>query len=145
MRRSTSGCLGSVPAEGDHRHRAWGRPSTTLRVAPSPAAAPQERTADCGFFAFASKLVVMDEPTAALGVQETAQVENIIRNLKSRGIPLILISHNLRQVFDLVDRIWVFRRGRIAGVVDRDKTSGNEVVSMITGVTEAPGEASAFA
>jgi fructose transport system ATP-binding protein len=94
---------------------------------------------------FASKLIIMDEPTAALGVQETAQVENIIRNLKSRGIPLILISHNLRQVFDLVDRIWVFRRGRIAGVVDRDKTTGNEVVSMITGVTEAKGEASAFA
>ncbi len=52
---------------------------------------------------FASKLIIMDEPTAALGVQETAQVENIIRNLKQRGIPLILISHNLRQVFDLVD------------------------------------------
>jgi len=89
---------------------------------------------------FASKLIIMDEPTAALGVQETAQVENIIKGLKTRGIPLILISHNLRQVFDLVDRIWVFRRGRIAGVVDRDKTTGNEVVSMITGV--ASGEAS---
>ena len=95
--------------------------------------------------AFASKLVIMDEPTAALGVQETAQVENIIRGLKERGVPLILISHNLRQVFDLVDRIWVFRRGRIAGVVDRDKTTGNEVVSMITGVTETRDEASAFA
>src|SRR5487761_2151393 len=84
---------------------------------------------------FASKLIIMDEPTAALGVQETAQVENIIKGLKTRGIPLILVSHNLRQVFDLVDRIWVFRRGRIAGVVDRDKTTGNDVVSMITGVT----------
>ena len=94
---------------------------------------------------FASKLIIMDEPTAALGVQETAQVENIIRGLKSRGIPLILISHNLRQVFDLVDRIWVFRRGRIAGVVDRDKTTGNEVVSMITGVTAVAEGASAFA
>ena len=83
---------------------------------------------------FASKLIIMDEPTAALGVQETAQVENIIRNLKTRGIPLILVSHNLRQVFDLVDRIWVFRRGRIVGVVDRDKTTGNDIVSMITGV-----------
>ena len=80
--------------------------------------------------AFASKLVIMDEPTAALGVQETGQVENIIRGLKDRGIPLILVSHNLRQVFDLVDRIWVFRRGRIAGVVDAKKTTGNDVVSM---------------
>ena len=91
---------------------------------------------------FASKLIIMDEPTAALGVQETAQVENIIRGLKTRGIPLILSSHNLRQVFDLVDRIWVFRRGRIVGVVDRDKTTGNDVVSMITGITSgAEGEA----
>ena len=84
---------------------------------------------------FASKLIIMDEPTAALGVQETAQVENIIRTLKTRKIPMILISHNLRQVLDLVDRIWVFRRGRIVGVVDRDKTTGNDIVSMITGVT----------
>jgi fructose transport system ATP-binding protein len=95
---------------------------------------------------FASKLIIMDEPTAALGVQETAQVENIIRGLKQRGIPLILISHNLRQVLDLVDRIWVFRRGKIVGAVDRDKTDGNEIVSLITGVkaTMGAGEA-AFA
>ena len=60
-------------------------------------------------------------------------------------MPLILISHNLRQVFDLVDRIWVFRRGRIVGVVDRDKTDGNEVVSMITGVKSTiGGEEAAF-
>lgn len=92
---------------------------------------------------FASKLIIMDEPTAALGVQETAQVENIIRGLKARGIPLILISHNLRQVLDLVDRVWVFRRGRIAGVVDRDKTTGNDIVAMITGVN-AGAEDAAF-
>ena len=84
--------------------------------------------------AFASKLVIMDEPTAALGVQETAQVENIIRGLKARGVPLILISHNLRQVFDLVDRIVVFRRGRIVASLNRADTDGNDIVSYITGV-----------
>lgn len=84
--------------------------------------------------AFASKLVIMDEPTAALGVQETAQVENIIRGLKERGIPMILISHNLRQVFDLVDRIVVFRRGRIAANLRKEETDGNDIVSYITGV-----------
>ncbi len=84
--------------------------------------------------AFASKLVIMDEPTAALGVQETAQVENIIRGLKDRGVPLILVSHNLRQVFDLVDRIVVFRRGRIVANLTRDETDGNDIVSYITGV-----------
>ena len=84
--------------------------------------------------AFASKLVIMDEPTAALGVQETAQVENIIRGLKARGVPLILISHNLRQVFDLVDRIVVFRRGRIVASLAKGETDGNDIVSYITGV-----------
>ena len=93
---------------------------------------------------FASKLIIMDEPTAALGVQETAQVENIIRGLKARGIPLILISHNLRQVLDLVDRVWVFRRGRIAGVVDRDKTTGNDIVAMITGVNAGAESTASF-
>jgi fructose transport system ATP-binding protein len=94
--------------------------------------------------AFASKLVIMDEPTAALGVQETAQVENIIRGLKERGVPLVLISHNLRQVFDLVDRIVVFRRGRIVASLNRDETDGNDIVSYITGVKAGGGEA-AFA
>ena len=82
---------------------------------------------------FASKLIVMDEPTAALGVQETAQVENIIRNLKANGEPLILISHNMRQVFDLVDRIVVFRRGRIVANLQREDTDPQDVVAYITG------------
>ena len=91
--------------------------------------------------AFASKLVIMDEPTAALGVQETGQVENIIRGLKERGVPMILISHNLRQVFDLVDRIVVFRRGRIVASLNKDETDGNDIVSYITGVKGAGAEA----
>ena len=82
---------------------------------------------------FASKLIIMDEPTAALGVQETLQVENIIRTLKANGEPLILISHNMRQVFDLVDRIIVFRRGRIVANLRKEETSGEDVVSYITG------------
>jgi fructose transport system ATP-binding protein len=83
--------------------------------------------------AFKSKLVIMDEPTAALGVQETAQVENIIRTLKDAGEPLILVSHNMRQVFDLVDRIVVFRRGRIVANLRKDETDGQDVVAYITG------------
>ena len=82
---------------------------------------------------FHSRLTIMDEPTAALGVQETAQVENIIRTLKEQGEPLILISHNMRQVFDLVDRIVVFRRGRIVANLNRDETDGQDVVAYITG------------
>ena len=84
---------------------------------------------------FHSRLTIMDEPTAALGVQETAQVENIVRQLKEQGEPLILVSHNMRQVFDLVDRIVVFRRGRICANLDikNDKYTGEDVVSYITG------------
>jgi fructose transport system ATP-binding protein len=82
---------------------------------------------------FASKLTIMDEPTAALGVQETAQVENIVRTLKEQGESLILVSHNMRQVFDLVDRIVVFRRGRICANLNKHETSGEDVVSYITG------------
>jgi len=84
---------------------------------------------------FASKMTIMDEPTAALGVQETAQVENIIRTLKEAGEPLILVSHNMRQVFDLVDRIIVFRRGRMCANLDikNENYTGEDVVSYITG------------
>ena len=87
---------------------------------------------------FHSKLTIMDEPTAALGVQETAQVENIIRTLKEQGEPLILISHNMRQVMDLVDRIVVFRRGRISANLRKEDTDGQDVVAYITGAKTQP-------
>ena len=87
---------------------------------------------------FHSKLTIMDEPTAALGVQETAQVENIVRTLKEAGEPLILISHNMRQVMDLVDRIVVFRRGRIVANLDKADTDGQDVVAYITGAKTQP-------
>ena len=88
---------------------------------------------------FASQLIIMDEPTAALGVAETAQVENIVRTLKANGEPLILISHNMRQVFDLADRIVVFRRGRIVANLNKTKSSGEEVVQYITGAKQPDG------
>ena len=92
---------------------------------------------------FASKLIIMDEPTAALGVQETAQVENIIKTLKANGEPLILISHNMRQVFDLVDRIVVFRRGKIVANLRKQDTDGNDIVSYITGAKTGEAELAA--
>jgi fructose transport system ATP-binding protein len=82
---------------------------------------------------FHSKLTIMDEPTAALGVQETAQVENIIRTLKEQGEPLILISHNMRQVMELCDRIVVWRRGRVCANLRKEETDGQDVVAYITG------------
>ena len=85
---------------------------------------------------FAKKLIILDEPTAALGVAETARVEDIIRGLKTRGVPLIIISHNLRQVFDLVDRIYVFRQGRIICSRLKAHTTPEEIVGLITGAID---------
>ena len=85
---------------------------------------------------FAKKLIILDEPTAALGVAETARVEQIIKGLKERGIPLIIISHNLRQVFDLADRIYVFRQGRIICNRLTSQTNPQEIVGLITGAID---------
>ena len=85
---------------------------------------------------FAKKLIILDEPTAALGVAETARVEQIIKGLKDKGVPLIIISHNLRQVFDLVDRIWVFRQGRIICNRLTRQTNPEEIVGLITGAID---------
>lgn len=84
---------------------------------------------------WAAKLILMDEPTAALGVAETAKVESIILGLKARNLPILIVSHNLDQVFRLADRICVLRRGRQVGVRDARSVGKNEIVSMITGLS----------
>jgi simple sugar transport system ATP-binding protein len=83
---------------------------------------------------WAAKLILMDEPTAALGVAETAKVEDIIRGLKARKLPILLISHNLDQVFRLSDRICVLRRGEQIAVRPTASADKNQIVSMITGL-----------
>ncbi|WP_217578031.1 ATP-binding cassette domain-containing protein [Mesorhizobium sp. GbtcB19] len=80
-----------------------------------------------------AKLVVMDEPTAALGVQETANVEALIRRLREQSVSVILVSHNFDQVRRLSDQIWVMRAGRMAATVRASETSGNELVALVTG------------
>lgn len=83
---------------------------------------------------WASKLILLDEPTAALGVAETARVEELITSLRKRNIAILMISHSLDQVLKLADRICVLRRGRQIGVHRAADTGKNEIVSMITGV-----------
>jgi len=83
---------------------------------------------------WAKKLILLDEPTAALGVAETARVEEIVRSLKARRIGVLIISHSLDQVFRLSDRICVLRRGVQVGIRKTSETSNNEIVSMITGL-----------
>jgi len=84
---------------------------------------------------WASRLVLMDEPTAALGVAETAKVEELILKLKARGAAVLVVSHNMEQVFRIADRVTVLRRGRQVGTKRVAETSHNELVSMITGLS----------
>ncbi len=80
-----------------------------------------------------SKIVIMDEPTAALGVQETARVEAVITRLKEQGVAILLISHNFDQVLRLADHVWVMRGGLAVAERRTAHTSGDELVSLITG------------
>lgn len=84
---------------------------------------------------WATGLVLMDEPTAALGVAETAKVEGLIHKLRERGAAVLIVSHNMEQVFRLADRVAVLRRGTQVGVRNIADTSHNELVSMITGLS----------
>jgi D-xylose transport system ATP-binding protein len=79
-----------------------------------------------------SKLVILDEPTAALGVAQTEQVLSLVKRLGEQGLSVILISHNLHDVFAVADRITVLRLGRNAGLFERVKTTQEEVVHAIT-------------
>ncbi|CDX46739.1 putative ABC transporter ATP-binding protein [Mesorhizobium sp. ORS 3359] len=85
---------------------------------------------------WASKLILLDEPTAALGVAETARVETIVQSLKQRNVGILIISHSLDQVFKLSDRICVLRRGKQIGVRETRKTDKNEIIAMITGLQQ---------
>jgi ABC-type sugar transport system ATPase subunit len=83
------------------------------------------------------RVLVMDEPTAALGPQETARTLNLIKSLKKQGLAVILISHSLDDVFEVSDRIHVQRRGKCVGVVKTAETDTQEVLAMIVGLEEA--------
>lgn len=80
---------------------------------------------------FNAKILIMDEPTAALGPAETEQVRELIAQLKSEGIGIFLISHDIHDVFDLADRISVMMQGRLVGTVDKNKVTKDEVLAMI--------------
>ena len=80
-----------------------------------------------------AKVLLMDEPTAALGIKEAAKVLELILQLKKEGLSIVIISHNLQQVFAVADRIIVLRGGKRVGSKVRSETSGDEVVKMIVG------------
>jgi fructose transport system ATP-binding protein len=86
--------------------------------------------------AFGKKVIIMDEPTAALGVRESGTVIALIKEIRSRGIPVVLISHDMPHVFEVADRIHVHRTGRRAAVVRPSQRTMAEVVALMTGALE---------
>jgi fructose transport system ATP-binding protein len=90
--------------------------------------------------AFGSKVVIMDEPTAALGVKESRRVLELILDVKRRGLPIVLISHNMPHVFEVADRIHIHRLGRRLCVIDPKQYTMSDAVAFMTGAKEAPKE-----
>ncbi|MEP5758231.1 MAG: ATP-binding cassette domain-containing protein [Litoreibacter sp.] len=88
--------------------------------------------------AFGSKVIILDEPTAALGVKESRRVLELILDVRSRGIPIILISHNMPHVFEVADRIHVHRLGKRLCVINPKDYTMSDAVAFMTGAKEAP-------
>lgn len=88
--------------------------------------------------AFGSKVVIMDEPTAALGVKESRRVLELIQDVKKRGLPIVLISHNMPHVFEVADRIHIHRLGKRLCVIDPKEYSMSDAVAFMTGAKEPP-------
>lgn len=90
--------------------------------------------------AWATRVVIMDEPTAALGVRETNQVLDLIRRVRDNGLPVVLISHNMPNVFQVADRIHIHRLGRRVALLKPGETSMEEAVAIMTGAKPPPGQ-----
>jgi fructose transport system ATP-binding protein len=90
--------------------------------------------------AFGSKVVILDEPTAALGVKESRRVLELILDVRSRGLPIVLISHNMPHVFEVADRIHIHRLGKRLCVINPKDYSMSDAVAFMTGAKEAPKE-----
>ncbi|MEI9425261.1 ATP-binding cassette domain-containing protein [Mesorhizobium sp. Cs1299R1N1] len=88
--------------------------------------------------AFGSKMVIMDEPTAALGVKESRRVLELILDVKKRGLPIVLISHNMPHVFEVADRIHIHRLGRRLCVIDPKQYTMSDAVAFMTGAKTPP-------
>jgi fructose transport system ATP-binding protein len=93
--------------------------------------------------AFGSRVIIMDEPTAALGVKESRRVLELILDVKKRGLPIVLISHNMPHVFEVADRIHIHRLGRRLTVIDPKKQTMSDAVAMMTGAIAPPVEMAA--
>lgn len=133
------GSLGRLRSAGMHEQ--WREASERLRITiPDPrqpiglmSGGQRQAVAVARAAAFASKVVMLDEPTAALGLRESRQVIDLVRTLPEQGMSVILISHNMEHVLQIADRAMVLRQGRVVGRADATKENEHKLVSMIVG------------
>ena len=144
--------------EADHRHPARSPSSTggrcdralsemLMRVGNSTMPVDRELSAMSGgqrqavaivrAMGWGAKTIIFDEPTAALGVKESAEVHTLIKGLRDEGITVIFISHNFEEVMGLADLIWVMRHGKAVASRQRTETTGLELVALVTGAATA--------
>jgi simple sugar transport system ATP-binding protein len=83
--------------------------------------------------------MIMDEPTAALGVPEQRKVLQLVRTLRDAGVPVVMITHNMQDAFEVADRLLVMRRGRLVGELQPGTTTPSDVVGLMVGVADATG------
>jgi len=141
------GVLGSVLRMLDHRamqvrarehmqHLGIGTIQNITQAVETLSGGQRQAVAVARAAAFGSKVIILDEPTAALGVRESAQVLKLIRDLRERGLPVILISHNMPHVFEVADRIHIQRLGRRIAVVTPASHSPSDAVAIMTGALD---------
>ncbi|MEM8813941.1 MAG: ATP-binding cassette domain-containing protein, partial [Pseudomonadota bacterium] len=131
---TATGSLDDVRMEAETR-KIMGRLNPNFRKFEAPVSAlsggQRQSVAIARAVYFEAKILIMDEPTAALGVQETAMVSELIKQLKSEGIGIFLISHDIHDVFDLSDRLTVMKNGRLVDTVRVEDVSQDDVLAMI--------------
>lgn len=141
--RRKSGVLGRLFRKLDHRgmQRSAAEQLDSLKIGITSVSQPVETlsggqrqgVAVARAVSWGNRVVIMDEPTAALGVKESAMVLQLVKTVRDRGVPVLLISHSMPEIFEVADRIQVMRLGRRAGTARPDRDSMNDVVAMITG------------
>ena len=140
--RTPFGTLDDVAMEAEAR-KVMGRLNPNFRRFKEPvvklSGGQRQSVAIARAILFNARILIMDEPTAALGPQETAQVGELIKQLKADGIGIFLISHDIHDVFDLADRVCVMKNGKVVGTARTRDVTGDEVLGMIIAGKCPPG------
>ena len=129
MRRRSLEMLAQIGAEGRIRVDA---------VIAGMSGGQRQAVAICRSLAWGAQVIILDEPTAALGVNESTEVHHLIRRLKDKGITVVFVSHNFEEIMTLADQVWVMRQGIVIAGRRTNQTTGTELVSLLTGAMTEP-------